>query len=307
MRALFYFGLIFSVACSQDEIILEDDFDNPCTSQINITDLSTDFAAEFDGDLWIPNQGSFSSYHDGKLNINARDSPVNAGIWNSLNIQIESPFLGYNDISISNDSYMIFDHVENMHGYIVYVDCGFVKLEKLDTLNGYISGYFHGTINSPQLDLEIDISNGVFNNLEITPLFCETSYSIESVVVDLFQNWNLIGIFSIEGNIISHLPCNSLTSMTFSAESNVDFTEYIISGNGVINSYMIDLELVDNSTLITSGVLSTNKGGAEHQMDFEDYYFGLIANSTLSYSIEDNILSIINKKESVLLKFVLQE
>ncbi len=307
MKKTPYLILILLFGCSQDEISLDDNFENPCASSINTTDVSTSFAVEFDDELWIPNKGSFSSFYDGKLKINAGDSLVQQGVWNIINIQIDNPFVGYNDISYSSESYMFLHHTEDGLGYLAYVDCGFVKLTELDTVNGSISGYFHGNINYPAGDLEIDISNGVFNNLDITPLFCETSYDAKSIIVDLFHEWKLIGIFSIEGSIISNLPCNSSTSISFSSELIGDITEYKISGRSIINSYRTDFDLADNSTFNTSSVASTRVGGAEHQMDFEDQYFNLIGNSTLSYSIDGNVLSLINAEESKVLKFVLEE
>jgi len=307
MKKTTYLILIILFGCMQDEVSLDDNFDNPCASSINFSDTSTSFATEFDGELWIPNKGSFSSYYDGKLKINAGDSLVQQGIWNIINIQIDSPFIGYNDISYSNESFMFLHHTEDRLGYRAYVDCGFVKLTELDTINGSISGYFHGTINYPEDDLELDISNGVFNDLGITPLFCETQYDPKSIEVDLFHEWRLIGIFDIEGEIISNPPCYSITSISFTSEQNNNLTEYRISGQGVINSYWTDFELVDNSKISTSSITSTRVGGAEHDVDFEGHYFQLLGNSTLSYSIDGNILSLTSEKKSQGLKFLLDE
>ncbi len=303
LRFVWAILLAISFACSKSDP--EPGFQNPCTSSAEITDTTTPFGAEIEERSWVPDNEPSASFYNGVLSINGGDDLTQIGNKYIVDIDIANPVVDYNNVSLGTGNALMLQYFDDASDYRGFVDCGFVKIETLDTINGFVSGYFHGTVNDRTSNVFIDISDGVFN-LPITSLFCEVPYQQEPVDVDLFNRWFLLGFFDSQGLPISHPPCDAAASIQFIVEDEDTTPIYEVNGFGTVNRFSADLDVGDGAVSISS-LLQTEAAGPAHEMDFEEQYFDLLTSAELQYEIEDNLLELTNSVEGVVMRFVLQE
>lgn len=298
MRVVTIMFLLFSTCCSQEEPTIEMRVDI-CSEDLELGDTETSFGAYIGNEMWRPNSSIFGAYYDKTLFINATDSGVLEGVWRTLDIQIDNPELGLNDVSYSSSRYLSLRQIEDRFGFTGFVSCGYVNLTKLDTVNNIISGYFQGVIKIPDDNSELPITNGVFNNLELAKLFCEPDFLEEAGNNSLYSNWRVIGIYTDEGNEIAFPPCNSIYTLTFS--SNTDS----VTGSIGTNSYWANYSTLSDTQIGISPIGSFRGAGANHEIYFQQIYFGVLSNSRLNYEIKNNLLTLTNSKSGKMVKYFL--
>lgn len=300
MRFITIVLLILILGCSQDDPSVNEVID-VCSDDIGSSDTEKEFGADINNESWEPDFKIFATYYGGSLSINATDSGTLEEMWRTLDIQINNPVVGLNDVSYSSLHYLSLCQIENRRGFTGFVSCGYVNLTKLDTINGIISGYFQGVFEIPDNKSEVSITNGVFNDLELATLFCEPNYLIETGDNNLFTDWQVIGIYDNHENIVTFSACNSINTLTFNSGT------LRVTGSLGDDPYWADLSLISNSIIGISPFGTFRGAGNDHEIYFQRLYFEVLSGSELIYKIENNILTLTNSKSGRMVKCFLKK
>jgi hypothetical protein len=142
----------------------------------------------------------------------------------------------------------------------------------------------------------VHIRDGKFNDIDIAQLFCPVNYSETSETADFFDVWTLAGFQDANAEFHDNPPCGTRVKIHFTNTLNMGTTtpkyQYVMGGNGPINGFGCSYEMLNDSTIVISGIIAQRAGGPIHEMDYEEKLFGALSNNTLVFKINNNILSL---------------
>jgi len=279
---------------STSSVHIEPNISSICTDEVESNDSITTLKAELNGEEWIPDSLISARLSENQLVIEAISKTLD-GIYHKIKAELIDPQLGVNTIDRSTANQFVYETIENGNTVIDNAFCAYINLTKLDHTENLVSGTFQIDINGRLSDpVSIDITNGVFNDLTVTSLFCEPTYEQNSDEVDIFQNWKLLGIFDEDDQLVSNPPCHSLSTVAFE-KFTVDEIERIeIRGNAVLNLYFADVFNLDEDSFSVLDFVITTKSGLPFEQFFEAQFIQVFANTEVTYIIEGNILTISN-------------
>ncbi|MFZ6012008.1 MAG: hypothetical protein ACOYXT_16820 [Bacteroidota bacterium] len=255
------------------------------------------FKADINHETWIPNFTSGGFFYGHHLQVWGSDSSSWNGISRRMSIWITNPRLGVNELTANGDNMILFSESDHRMGFSLSITIGKVTLTELDTLNGEVSGTFYGHFS--QGGKAISITNGEFNDIALKQLFCPVEYAETSGQAEMINGkWNLIGFLDQGSETLSYPPCERPVDLSFTSNLNdgdntVPSYRYQLMGSGPINGFFMSYEFIDDSTIITSSLLSTRAGGPRYMSDYEERLFNSLASKQLKFRIQNNILTIV--------------
>tara|TARA_Y100000310_G_scaffold343032_1_gene448837 strand:+ start:6305 stop:7165 length:861 start_codon:yes stop_codon:yes gene_type:complete len=220
-------------------------------------------------------------------------------------------FIGQTDGSINQEfassGYFYLEEYSTKHGVrTLYPVAGQQQgfFTKFDTITGSISGTFGGLLETDDKSETFQISNGVFNDLKITKLYCEPEYPLyQHDSTSLYNKWALVGIRNKNGNF-DYPPCNSIPTLTIYPESD-DPTFENFKGNDSSNSFIGNAEINEIEQTITIGELrSTLALVSWWNSAFDAKFMDFLYEETVSYQYSSTELIFTKENSDKELVFV---
>ncbi len=299
MKYILIFALLFSLcmACKDEE--------NLPLSTIKNAPLS----AKFNNNYWYAADTSIEAvyFHD-HLSIWSQS------MQNILEIDVENPVVGENDLQGHDRSYIQYDEFITPHtGIGKQTSLGSVSLSLLDTLNGVVNGAFNATVIFEEpYGKTVKIEEGIINNIKLKKLFCEVDHeTITGKNFDLTGKWFLVSIQKTDMDTVLHPPCNRELWLEFSEDKNVNertpYSKNLLGSTG-INWFGGSYEVGENNekNIWIDVTEITLAYGGEWEVHYQEVFLDIIRQK-FSYSIDKNLLSLENPEEGVNILFFRSE
>jgi len=299
--------LIFLIACGDDDSFFNESGPSAiCTDIITSEDTQTAFKVELNGEEWVDSIIN-ARQSDEILILEAISKKVDDEI-TRLRVEIRDPEFGVNNFDLVTSNQLIYETLKDDVLIINIATCGYINLTEIDQANNTVSGTFQADINGRIVDpTDIDITNGVFNDLSLNPVFCRPDFEEEEIDIDIFNTFKLIGIFELNDEIVSFPPCNLSSTISFAKRDLNGFERIDITGETVLNDFQASVFNLDESSFTTDDFTLTSQLGLPHELTFEAQFVQLIANANVTYTLEGNILTITNSLLGRKLTLVLLE
>ena len=298
--------IILIGACGDDNPFFEEPGTSElCTNVVASTDTQSPFKVEINREEWIADSLIIArSDGDDRLVIEAISKKTDDEI-TRIRTEINNWEFGANNFDLRTSSQLLFEVIKDETLFISQANCGYVNLTEIDRGNNQISGTFQSDVsNRPTEPVNVSLANGVFNNLTLQAVYCQPEFENEAMDIDIFNRFKLIGIFELNDEIVSFPPCDTETTIQFEKSDLNGFERIDISGSTNLNAYRASVFNLDESSFNTDDFTITPITGLPHERTFEAQFIQLIANTRVTYTIEDNILNISNEALGRKLTFV---
>lgn len=285
--------MVMLCACGDDE----PGFNAPvsdivCNEAVSVTDDQTPFMVTLDGESWSADSLVSAGYQNDIFVLEAISRSIQDSVI-ALRIQIEEPVEAVNTFDLMSTSKMLFILRNDRFILTEAANCGFVNLSELNLANNKASGTFQANINSAFEEIgSFDITNGIFNDLTLSPLLCEPDYQINTGTYDLFREWQMIGIYDAAEELVSYPLCGTSTTIGFTDSEENNNRIITVAGNTGINDFNARVFNFREGSFTIANFQRTLIPSLPFETLFEGQFVQLLADNDVTFSIEGNILTI---------------
>ena len=305
LKYVAFLSIILMVACGDDDPFFnEQGTSELCTNIVTSSDNQTPFKVELNEEEWIADSLVVAKSTEDILILEAIGKETEGEVIR-VRIEIANQAIGVNNFDLMSASRLLFEVIRDNVIIISQANCGYVNFTNIDQANNQVSGTFQADVsNRPTDPVNVRLANGVFNNLALQPVFCQPEFENETMEIDIFNKFKLIGIFELNDEVVSYPTCGSETTIEFKKSDLNGFERIDIIGNTNLNEYKGSVFNLDASNFNTDDFVLTSFTGLPHERTFEAQYVQLIGNTRVTYVIEDNVLTITNEALGRKLTFV---